>query len=337
MDKINIKVVGIGGGGGSSVAYMADTGLENVDFMVIHTDKSALDASPIENKILLGGGTDIEMDPAAGESAALANYEEIKTKLHGADLILIIAAFGGATGTGAAPIVARAAKKVGALAIPIVTTPFKFEGRKRRNIANQGIEDLLAECGLVIVVPNEEILSMVLDNLGIREAFYIIDKLVCWIAGSITKSMVSCGEKDVCLDLENIKAVLGHKGIAWVGTSGYINSMSATSALEKAIGSPLLHDVSLDEAKGILVHFDVHSNYSYDEIVKAMEILKEHSGEGVLVKFSVSENKCMDPYEYKAALIAVGFDADMEVIAKSDPRKCEQDEILDVPVLLKRA
>jgi cell division protein FtsZ len=317
--KVNgakIKVIGVGGGGGNMINHMIESGVDGIDLIVSNTDAQALQSSLAISKIQLGisitKGLGAGMVPQKGKEAAVESYEEIKSVLEGSDIVFISAGLGGGTGTGAAPIIAQAAKEVGALTLSIVTTPFKFEGKKRSKLAREGYEELKSESDCIIVIPNEKLLSIVDKNLGIKDSFKLVDDILSRAVGGMSNLIISEGENDINLDFSDIKTIMSHKGLALVGTGYSTGVKAAYEAAKIAIGSPLLDDISIDGAMGILVHFDIHPEYPILEISSAMSIVEDSCDEDAHVIFGTTTNSNMRIDEVKITIIATGFERDDE-------------------------
>ncbi|RUM72552.1 MAG: cell division protein FtsZ [Sulfurovum sp.] len=321
-----IKAIGVGGGGGNMINHMIQEGINTIDLIVANTDAQALDGSLAPYKMQLGlnatRGLGAGMVPEKGREAALESFDDIKTMLEGADIVFISAGLGGGTGTGAAPIIAQAAKEVGALTVSIVTSPFKFEGRKRTKLAKEGLEELKRESDSIIVVPNERLLSIVDKNLGIKESFKMVDDILAQAVGGISKVILSHGENDINLDFADVKTVMSHRGLALMGTGYATGTNAAYDAAKAAIESPLLDNISIDGAMGVLVHFDIHPDYPIMEIGEAMSIVEESADEDASVIFGTTTNENMDPDEVRITIIATGFE-DKNAIAEPAPRKQE--------------
>jgi len=321
-----IKAIGVGGGGGNMINHMISEGINSIDLIVANTDSQALDSSLAPFKMQLGinatRGLGAGMVPDEGREAALESFEDIKTMLEGADIVFISAGLGGGTGTGAAHIIAQAAKELGALTVSIVTSPFKFEGRKRTKLAKEGLEELKRESDSIIVVPNEKLLSIVEKNLGIKESFRMVDDILAQAVGGISKVILSHGENDINLDFADVKTVMGHRGLALMG-AGYATGINAAyDAAKAAIESPLLDNISIDGAMGVLVHFDIHPDYPIMEIGEAMSIVEESADEDAAVIFGTTTNKNMDIDEVKITIIATGFE-DKNTVAEPTIKKQE--------------
>jgi cell division protein FtsZ len=301
---------------------MIQEGINSIDLIVANTDAQALESSLAPYKMQLGinatRGLGAGMVPDKGREAALESFEDIKTMLEGSDIVFISAGLGGGTGTGAAPIIAQAAKEVGALTVSIVTSPFKFEGRKRTKLAKEGLEELKRESDSIIVVPNEKLLSIVEKNLGIKESFRMVDDILAQAVGGISKVILSHGENDINLDFADVKTVMSHRGLALMGTGYSTGTNAAYDAAIGAIESPLLDNISIDGAMGVLVHFDIHPDYPIMEIGEAMSIVEESADEDASVIFGTTTNPNMAIDEVKITIIATGFE-DKNVIGEPAP------------------
>ncbi len=319
-----IKAIGVGGGGGNMINHMISEGINNIDLIVANTDSQALAASLAPFKMQLGinatRGLGAGMVPDKGREAALESFEDIKTMLEGSDIVFISAGLGGGTGTGAAPIIAQAAKEIGALTVSIVTSPFKFEGRKRTKLAKEGLEELKRESDSIIVVPNEKLLSIVEKNLGIKESFRMVDDILAQAVGGISKVILSHGENDINLDFADVKTVMGHRGLALMGAGYSTGTNAAYDAAKAAIESPLLDNISIDGAMGVLVHFDIHPDYPIMEIGEAMNIVEESADEDASVIFGTTTNENMDIDEVRITIVATGFE-DKNAIAEPTIKK----------------
>jgi cell division protein FtsZ len=330
-----IKAIGIGGGGGNMINHMIQEGINSIDLIVANTDAQALDSSLAPYKMQLGmnatRGLGAGMVPEKGREAALESFEDIKTMLEGSDIVFISAGLGGGTGTGAAPIIAQAAKEVGALTVSIVTSPFKFEGRKRTKLAREGLEELKRESDSIIVVPNEKLLSIVEKNLGLKESFRMVDDILAQAVGGISKVILSHGDHDINLDFADVKTVMGHRGLALMGTGYSTGSSAAYDAAKMAIESPLLDNISIDGAMGVLVHFDIHPEYPLNGIGEAMDIIYDSADEDADVIFGTTTNENMEIDEVKITIVATGFE-DQSSVAESTPVKTAQKTLLTEPV-----
>jgi len=324
-----IKAIGVGGGGGNMINHMITEGIANIDLIVANTDAQALDTSMAPYKMQLGmnatRGLGAGMIPEKGREAALESFDDIKEILEGSDIVFISAGLGGGTGTGAAPIIAQAAKEVGALTVSIVTSPFKFEGRKRTKLAKEGLEELKRESDSIIVVPNERLLSIVEKNLGIKESFKMVDDILAQAVGGISKVILSHGDNDINLDFADVKTVMNHRGLALMGTGYSSGASAAYDAAKMAIESPLLDNISIDGAMGVLVQFDIHPDYPLNGISEAMDIIYDSADEEADVIFGTTTNENMDLDEVRITIVATGFE-DKNAIA--EPATVKKQETL---------
>jgi len=320
-----IKAIGVGGGGGNMINHMIIEGTANIDLIVANTDAQALSTSLAPYKMQLGmnatRGLGAGMVPDKGREAALESYDDLKAMLEGSDIVFISAGLGGGTGTGAAPVIAQAAKEVGALTVAIVTSPFKFEGRKRSKLAQEGLEELKKESDSIIVVPNEKLLSIVEKNLGIKESFRMVDEILAQAVGGISQVILSHGENDINLDFADVKTVMSHRGLALMGTGYSTGANAAYDASKAAIESPLLDNVSIDGALGVLVHFDIHPDYPIMEIGEAMNIIEESADEDASVIFGTTTNINMAIDEVRIIIIATGFEDKNAILAPTEKKK----------------
>jgi cell division protein FtsZ len=324
-----IKAIGVGGGGGNMINHMISEGISNIDLIVANTDAQALDTSIAPYKMQLGmnatRGLGAGMIPEKGREAALESFDDIKEMLEGSDIVFISAGLGGGTGTGAAPIIAQAAKEIGALTVSIVTSPFKFEGRKRTKLAKEGLEELKRESDSIIVVPNERLLSIVEKNLGIKESFKMVDDILAQAVGGISKVILSHGDNDINLDFADVKTVMNHRGLALMGTGYSSGSSAAYDAAKMAIESPLLDNISIDGAMGVLVQFDIHPDYPLNGISEAMDIIYDSADEDADVIFGTTTNENMELDEVRITIVATGFE-DKNAIA--EPATVKKQETL---------
>jgi len=317
MDMPKIKVIGVGGGGNNMINYMAKKNIKDVELIAANTDIQALKTSKAHKKIQLGKnltrGLGAGMKPEVGKEAAEESYEEIKKALDGADLVFISAGMGGGTGTGAAPIVAKAAKEIGALTIGVVTKPFTFEGPKRKKLAEKGTAELKSEADSIVVIPNDKILTIIDRKVGRREAFSLVDDVLYKAVSGIANMVITYGEDDINVDFNDLKTVMSHQGLALMGVGEEKGENAAYNALKKAIESPLLDNISIDGAMGVLVHYTMHENYPLVEIEESMNIVYDKADEDADVIFGTTTDNSLEPDEIKVTIIATGFEKDKKI------------------------
>lgn len=312
LSGARIVAVGVGGGGSNMIRHMINEGVSGIELIMVNTDAQALkdtkNATTIQIGTKLTKGLGAGMKPEVGKESALENYDEIKNALKGADIVFISAGLGGGTGTGAAPVVAKIAKEVDALTISIVTKPFGFEAPKRLKLAKAGLDELKKESDSIVVIPNDKLLSIIDRKLGIKDSFKIVDSVLAQAVSGTAGVILSNGENDINLDFADLKTVMSHKGMALMGVGEYEGENAAYEAIKAAIESPLLDNVSINGAMGVLVHFDMHPNFSLIEVSEAMTVVQESAHEDADVIFGTTTNFNLPENYVKITIIATGFE-----------------------------
>ncbi len=336
VEGAQITAIGVGGGGGNMINHMITEGNADINLIAANTDAQALSTNLAGSKLQLGinatRGLGAGMQPEKGRDAALESFDETKKALDGSDIVFISAGLGGGTGTGAAPIIAQAAKDVGALTVSVVTTPFKFEGRKRTKLALAGLDELKAESDCIIIVPNERLLSIVEKNLGMKESFRLVDNILSQAVGGISNVILSHGENDINLDFADVKTVMSHKGMALMGVGQSDGGGAAINAAKMAMESPLLNDVSINGAMGILVHFHINPEYPMLEMSDAMETIEENADEDANVIFGTTTDESLPIDAVQLTIIATGFEAkDLEKMKSNVTTKAPKKQTIDKP------
>ncbi len=315
-----IKAIGVGGGGGNMVNHMVSQKINGISLVTANTDAQALDSSLAPYKIQIGKnvsrGRGCGMVPDRGREAAEEGYDDIKEAIGGSDLVFIAAGLGGGTGTGAAPVVARAAKESGSLTVSVVTTPFKFEGRKRTKLAEQGLAELKEISDSIIVIHNERILSIAEKNLGVKESFKLVDDILAQAVSGISNVIISHSASDINLDFADVRTVMSHRGLALMGVGHASGQNAAYDAATEAISSPLLGDISIKGAQGVLVHFKIHPDYPLFQISEAMNTIEEYADEDASVIFGTTTDESLAEDEVSITIVATGFEQD--IASKSD-------------------
>lgn len=309
----NITVIGVGGGGGNMINHMIRNGVEGIKLIAANTDQQALKTSLAPIKIQLGEkltkGLGAGMKPEIGQQAAEESYEEIKKALEGSDMVFISAGMGGGTGTGAASVVAKAAKEIGALTVGVVTKPFTFEGRKRNKLAEIGFQNLKQEADSIVVIPNDKLLTIIDRKAGIKESFKIVDDVLYKAVTGISNLVISHGDSDINVDFADLKTVMSHKGLALMGIGEDIGEGAAANAIQAAIESPLFDNVSIDGSMGVLVNFNIHPDFPLVEIYEAMNLIEEKvNSEEADIIFGTTTNLDLQPEEVKITIVATGFE-----------------------------
>jgi cell division protein FtsZ len=304
----DIKIIGCGGGGVNAVNRMVDMGLSGVEFVALNTDAQALITSPANIKLDIGRnitkGLGAGADPELGRLAAEENVEDIKDIVFGSDMVFVTAGMGGGTGTGSAPVVARAAKDVGALTIGIVTTPFFFEGKQRMNKALAGIEKLKENVDTIIVIPNENLLTLLDPKVTMTEAFEEVDTILLKGIASITDLITTPGFINV--DFADVRRVMENAGTAFMGLGFGEGKNRADQAAESATTSPIL-DVNLKGAKGILLSIASASNITMAEVSTITNAVSENAHEDANIIFGTVVDESLED-QIRVTVIAAGFD-----------------------------
>jgi len=307
-----IIAVGVGGGGGNMIGHMINQGVTGIEMMLINTDAQVLSETCAASKIQIGTkltkGLGAGMKPVIGRDSALESYDEIKAALIGADIVFISAGLGGGTGTGAAPIVAQIAKEVGALTISVVTKPFKFEGNKRIKLAEEGLEELKKESDSIVVIPNDKLLTIIDRKLGLKDSFKIVDGVLAQAVSGTSGVILSSGENDINLDFADLKTVMSHKGMALMGVGEHEGENAAYEAIKAAIESPLLDNMSINGAMGVLVHFKMHPEFPMMEIAEAMDVVHDSAHDDAEVIWGTSTDANMPQDYIKITIVATGFE-----------------------------
>jgi cell division protein FtsZ len=303
-----IKVIGVGGGGGNAINTMVAGRLEGVEFIAANTDVQALAANKAGVKIQLGKSTSRGLgagaNPDRGREAALESKDAIADALSGADMVFVTAGMGGGTGTGGAPIVADVAKQQGALTVGVVTKPFLFEGNKRRKQAEQGLAELKAAVDTLIVIPNQRLISVAGENVSLFDAFKRADDVLLQAVQGISDIITVHGLVNV--DFADVRTIMGEQGMALMGTGRAVGERRALEAMQAAISSPLLEDVSLDGATGLLVNITGGPSLTLWEVNEAVTMAQTAADpEANIIFGSVVDERMGD--EVKITVIATGF------------------------------
>ncbi|MBM4303880.1 MAG: cell division protein FtsZ [Deltaproteobacteria bacterium] len=303
-----IKVVGVGGGGTNAIATMISLGLNGVDFVAANTDNQALNHNPAPHHIQLGTeltkGLGAGANPEVGKKAALEDSTRIAEMLQGSDMVFITAGMGGGTGTGAAPVIANIAKEAGALTVGVVTKPFNFEGKKRRKNADKGIAELKEAVDTLICIPNQRLLYVANETTTMLDCFKKADEVLYQAVKGISDLINIRGL--INLDFADVRTVMSNKGLALMGTGVASGENRAIEAARKAISSPLLEDVAINGATGIIINITGGSDLTLFEVNEASSLITEEAHEDAEIIFgSVIDENLKD--EVRVTVIATGF------------------------------
>ncbi|WP_394826422.1 cell division protein FtsZ [Pendulispora albinea] len=320
--QARIKVIGCGGSGGNAVNTMINFGLEGVEFIVVNTDAQALNANFAPTKLNIGGnvtkGLGAGADPERGRKAALEDVQRIKELISGADMVFVTAGMGGGTGTGAAPVIAQLAREEGALTVGVVTKPFIFEGRQRARRAEVGLSALAEHVDTLITIPNQKLLLLGDDDLTFVDAFRKADEVLYQAVKGISDLITQNGIVNV--DFADVKTVMSERGRALMGSGVAKGQNRARMAAEMAITSPLLDDISVEGATGILINIVGGPDLKMREIQEAASLVQEQAHEDANIIFGSSIDESLGE-NVKVTVIATGFDvADRALLQEAAAR-----------------
>ena len=322
-----MKVVGVGGAGGNAVNRMIDEELEGVEFISMNTDGQALKHSKSQITLQIGKkltrGLGAGARPEVGRQALAESEEEVRRALEGADLVFVTAGMGGGTGTGAAPLVAEIARDMGALTIGVVTKPFAFEGKKRERQAMQGLAELRRAVDTMILVPNDRLLSVVPKGTSFKDALKKADEILLNATQGISDLIRVTGEVNV--DFADVRTVMAARGPALMGSGFGEGDNRAQEAAQEAISSPLLDDVSIAGAKGVLINITGGMDLAIDEVTTISSIIQEEAGDEAEIIFGAVHNPELEN-QIRVTVIATGFDSenDDKVISGNFRRSLSQ-------------
>ncbi|HUO99988.1 MAG TPA: cell division protein FtsZ [Gemmatimonadota bacterium] len=319
-----MKVVGVGGAGGNAVNRMIEERLVGVEFLSVNTDAQALAHSDAHRKIQIGRsltrGLGSGSKPDIGREAILENRDDVAEALEGADMVFVTAGMGGGTGTGAAPIVAEIARENGALTVGIVSKPFTFEGRKRMNVAEAGIAELQSVVDTLIVVPNERLRAVVDKGTTVQEAFRVADSVLLNATRGISDLISVTGLVNV--DFADVRTIMTETGQALMGTGFGVGEMRAVESAQEAISSPLLEDMSIAGASGVLINITGGPDLSLHEVSEVSSVIHDAAGEDSHIIFGA----VIDPNlkgEIRVTVIATGIGAQRAHARRAEIRREE--------------
>jgi cell division protein FtsZ len=336
-----VKIVGIGGGGNNAVNTMISYQLSGVDFIVANTDAQALAASQAPIKLQLGSkltkGLGAGANPEIGRKAALEDVEMIREALKDSDMVFITAGLGGGTGTGGAPVIAEVAKEMGALTVAIVTKPFHFEGKKRMKQAEEGLANLKMTSDALITIPNQRLLSIGGKSMPLLEAFKKADEILYHASKGISDIIVGHGIINV--DFADVRTIMSETGMALMGTGMASGENRSVEAAQKAISSPLLEDISIEGAKGLLINITGDAKMTLNEINEATTLIQKEAHEDANIIWGMVVDDAMHE-DMRVTVIATGFGKVEEKVAtrfkKVAPISFNTKENRDIPAFLRR-
>ena len=328
-DPTVIKVMGVGGGGSNAVNRMIASGLENVQFIAVNTDQQALTLSRADTKFALGAqltnGLGAGGVPEIGENAAMEDKDDIRSMLQGADMVFITAGMGGGTGTGAAPIVAQIAREMDILTVAVVTKPFDFEGRRKMQLADEGILRLRDSVDTLITIPNQYLLKIVDKRTPIKEAFLLADDVLRQGVQGISDLITQPGE--INIDFADVRTIMKGQGDALMGIGTGHGENRAVDAATNAINNPLLEDARIEGAKGILVSVTGGGDFSLVEYEEIVNIITANADSDALIIPGTTLDEGMED-QIQVTVIATGFNAASEAKSVELQEEEEGDEII---------
>ena len=304
----HIKVIGVGGAGCNAVNTMIASKLDSVDFIVANTDRQALENNRSTKKIQLGEsmtrGLGAGANPDVGKKAARDDSDRIRQSLDGADMIFIAAGMGGGTGTGAAPVIAEVAKSMGLLTVGVVTKPFNFEGKMRARIAEEGLKELKEHVDSLIVIPNEKLFSIAEKRTTLLEGFKMADEVLLHAIKSISDLINIPGL--INLDFADVKTIMSNMGMAFMGIGSNSGEKRAAEAARRAIANPLLDDISIKGAKGMLINITGSSSLTFEDLEEATNFIREEAHEDANIIFGAAIDENLGD-KFQITVIATGF------------------------------
>jgi cell division protein FtsZ len=335
-----IKVIGIGGGGGNAINNMINANLMGVDFIAANTDAQALEISKATTKLQLGAnitkGLGAGANPEVGRSAALEDADRVREALDRSDMVFVTAGLGGGTGTGGAPVVAQIAKELGALTVAVITKPFNFEGRQRMKTADTGIKELKEVVDTIITIPNNRLLSLAAKNSTFLEMLKKADDVLLYAVKGISDLITIPGL--INLDFADVKTIMGEMGMALMGTGIASGNDRATVAAQQAISSPLLEDVNINGAKGVLMNISCGLDLTIDEVQEASTLIQKEAHEDAnIIWGTVLDQSAGD--ELRVTVIATGI-GEVDVRPKPDfgvIHGARREDDLEIPTFLRRS
>jgi cell division protein FtsZ len=322
-----IKVIGVGGAGGNAINNMIRSGLQGVKFIAANTDAQALEISKADFRIQLGDsiteGLGAGANPQIGRDAALENAEQIRNALRDSHMVFITAGLGGGTGTGATPVIAEICREMGALTVAVVSKPFSFEGKKRGLIAEQGLSELKKVVDTAITIPNDRLRALASKKATLMEMFMRADEILLHAVKGITDLIMMPGL--VNLDFADVRTTMSKAGMALMGIGIAAGENRAIEAAEKAISHPLLEDISISGAKGVLMNITASSGMEFEEVAEASERIHKEVGDEAEIFWGTSVDESLGD-EMRVTVIATGIGAEAEALREKDKASAKDKE-----------
>jgi len=331
-----IKVLGIGGAGGNAINDMIASQMVGVDFIAANTDAQALERSLAPVKIQLGSGVTRGLgaggDPEIGRKAAEEEGERLKQVLQGADMVFIAAGMGGGTGTGASPVIADLSRELGSLTVAVVSKPFEFEGKMKRRLAETGIEELRKVVDTIITIPNDRLFSLSSKNSRIKDVFGMANEVLGFAVQGVSDLIMVPGF--INMDFADVRTIMKERGMALMGTGIANGGNRAADAAHKAISSPLLEDISIRGARGILVNITSAPDISMEELREICNIVQEEAHEEAIIKWGLVYDEGLAD-EIRVTVIATGIGKRAEMERPVWTQATQPPEDLEIPTILR--
>ena len=331
-----IKVLGIGGAGGNAINDMIASQMVGVDFIAANTDAQALERSLAPVKIQLGSGVTRGLgaggDPEIGRKAAEEEGERLKQVLQGADMVFIAAGMGGGTGTGASPVIADLSRELGSLTVAVVSKPFEFEGKMKRRLAETGIEELRKVVDTIITIPNDRLFSLSSKNSRIKDVFGMANEVLGFAVQGVSDLIMVPGF--INMDFADVRTIMKERGMALMGTGIANGGNRAADAAHKAISSPLLEDISIRGARGILVNITSAPDISMEELREICSIVQEEAHEEAVIKWGLVYDEGLAD-EIRVTVIATGIGKRAEMERPVWTQATQPPEDLEIPTILR--
>ena len=328
-----IKVFGVGGGGGNAVKHMINNNVSGVEFICANTDSQALEDVDVKTILQLGSnitkGLGAGANPEVGRQAAMEDRDRIAELLHGSDMVFITAGMGGGTGTGGAPVVAEVAKELGILSVAVVTKPFKFEGKKRMRLAEEGIKELSQHVDSLITIPNQKLEEVLGGKITLKHAFEEANNVLHGAVQGIADLIINPGQINV--DFADVRTIMSEMGMAMMGTGVASGDDRAVEAAKAAINSPLLDDIDLEGARGILVNITAGENLELGEFADVGDTIEEFASENATVVIGTVLDTTMTD-EIKVTVVATGLGLPVQQVVET-PLATNVKATVEPPVL----
>lgn len=325
QSDIKVSIVGVGGGGNNAINHLSVHGVHSsIKLVAVNTDAQHLRNVSAHVKLQIGEkttrGYGAGMLPEKGRKSAEESYEAIKDSIRDSNIVFVTTGLGGGTGTGASPVVAKAAKEIGALVIGVVTKPFRVEGKQREKLAEEGVKEIKDEVDAIIVIPNEKLLSIVSKSLGMKDSLKLVDNVLAQAVNGISSFVLNPSNEGANVDYADLMTTMEFKGLALIGVGNKQGEDAAIEAVKEAISSPLLDNLSIKGARGAITYFEINENFPVASLMDAAEIIDQSIDSSATNKIGWSYNNNLSIDEVRVTLVVTGFEKEM---LQKDDMQCE--------------